>query len=62
MNGTAKVLGLTGFAVEILDAVARAVGIDYEIKLSASEDDYGSLDRQGRWTGLIREVFLGVSD
>ncbi|KAH7937075.1 hypothetical protein HPB49_007744 [Dermacentor silvarum] len=55
----------TGFAVQLLDMVASALGLEYEIRASADGSDYGTLSaREGRWSGLVREVFerndLGV--
>nr|XP_037280402.1 glutamate receptor ionotropic, kainate 3-like [Rhipicephalus microplus] len=48
----------TGFAVQLLDMVASALGLEYEIRASADGSDYGTLSaREGRWSGLVREVF-----
>ncbi|XP_077538967.1 glutamate receptor ionotropic, kainate 3-like [Haemaphysalis longicornis] len=53
----------TGFAVQLLDMVASALGLEYEIRASVDGSDYGSLSaREGRWTGLVREVFEREAD
>ncbi|CAN8017840.1 unnamed protein product, partial [Ixodes persulcatus] len=64
VNGTSE-LRLTGFAIELLDILARALGLDYEVRVSG--EDYGSLSPNGTWSGLIRQVYereadLGVGD
>nr|XP_054922403.1 glutamate receptor ionotropic, kainate 3-like [Dermacentor andersoni] len=53
----------TGFAVQLLDMVASALGLEYEIRASADGSDYGTLSaREGRWSGLVREVFEREAD
>ncbi|KAH7947288.1 hypothetical protein HPB52_009754 [Rhipicephalus sanguineus] len=50
-------------APSLLDMVATALGLEYEIRASADGSDYGTLSaREGRWSGLVREVFEREAD
>ncbi|CAN7986480.1 unnamed protein product, partial [Ixodes hexagonus] len=61
VNGTSE-LRLTGFAIELLDILARSLGLDYEVRVSGEDGDYGSVSPSGRWTGLLRAVYEREAD
>ncbi len=47
-----------GFVVDLATGIARIVGFNFTIEPT---DGYGSVDKNGRWNGMIREILEGVS-
>ena len=44
-----------GFCVDLLGEIAEIVGFKYEIEL-VPDGKYGAPDKDGKWTGMVREI------
>ena len=49
-----------GYTADILARLALAIGFEYEIRL-VKDGKYGRPGENGTWTGMIGEVYRGVS-
>lgn len=66
-NETARELNLTGnalyqgYAVDLIDAIARHVGFEY-VFVPVADQQYGKLDKETKqWNGIIGEIINNVS-
>lgn len=50
-----------GFCIELLDAIRETVPFEYEIR-EAEGQSYGTLNENGSWNGMIRELIEKRSD
>ncbi|OXU22413.1 hypothetical protein TSAR_004219 [Trichomalopsis sarcophagae] len=50
-----------GFLVDLLNEIARRLNFRYEIEMQ-EESDYGFMDDQGNWNGLMRDLKEGKAD
>ena len=46
-----------GFVVDMMAEIAGLVGFNFTIRLT---DGYGSVDKDGNWNGMIRELLEEV--
>ena len=53
----AVILQYKGFVVDLAENIAKIVGFKYEI---VPTNGYGSLGKDGRWDGMIRELLEEV--
>ena len=48
-----------GFAVELMDKIAQNLQFEYEL-YPVPDGQFGSIDENGEWNGMIGEVLNGV--
>ena len=46
-----------GFVVDLASAISKIIGFNFTI---IPTDGYGSVDKDGRWNGMIRELLEEV--
>ena len=49
-----------GFLIDVLEHLSKAVGFDYTVQL-ARDGQRGGRGENGTWTGMIGELYRGVS-
>uniref|UniRef100_A0A1B6MPB2 Ionotropic glutamate receptor L-glutamate and glycine-binding domain-containing protein n=1 Tax=Graphocephala atropunctata TaxID=36148 RepID=A0A1B6MPB2_9HEMI len=45
----------SGYCVDLLEEIRKLIGFEYEIFV-APENEFGNMDEQGQWNGIIREL------
>jgi ionotropic glutamate receptor len=56
-NGTVQYYG---YCVDLINAIKRLVNFDYEL-YEAPDGNYGAMDENGNWNGMIKELMDKVS-
>lgn len=50
-----------GYCIDLMDELKTLMGFDYEIKWE-KDDNYGKMDEDGNWSGMIRMLMDKVTD
>ncbi|KAG8261588.1 hypothetical protein J6590_069537 [Homalodisca vitripennis] len=45
----------SGYCVDLLEEIRKLIGFEYEIYI-APDNEFGTMDEQGQWNGIIREL------
>ncbi|XP_042889540.1 glutamate receptor-like [Penaeus japonicus] len=56
-----RVAAATGILIEVLDSMAEYFNFTYTLKLP-DDDQWGSLKKDGTWTGMVGEVYRGEQE
>ncbi|XP_064489386.1 glutamate receptor ionotropic, kainate 2-like [Ornithodoros turicata] len=61
LNNSSSSHQFGGFTMELLDILAQSIGFDYQVHVP-KDNQYGSMTKQGTWTGMVREVYEREAD